>query len=164
MPTPAEAGATNALDNPLGDRFSLQELQQVIPSARFRIRPRHVEAAEGVGAYHCASAFPVYIKISYKELLASLADFVGIFAEYRACQTILGIVRELDGVIEIAGLGYGQHRTEDLLLKEARLRIYVGDHGRLDEIPVADARRTSRDEPSLFLAHLYVIQEKAPSA
>src|SRR5258707_133531 len=101
MPTPA--GATNASDNPFRDRFRLQKLQQVIRSPRFRIRPRHVEAAEGVGADHRAGAFPVYVQISYKEPLTSLPDFVGVSAKYRACQAVLGIVREFDGVIEIPG-------------------------------------------------------------
>ena len=47
-----------------GDRFGLQEKQQIVLPAGFGIRARHVEAAEGVRADHRAGALAVQIQIA----------------------------------------------------------------------------------------------------
>ncbi len=43
----------------LADRFRLGEEIEVIRAARFGIRPRHIEAAEGIGADHRAGALTI---------------------------------------------------------------------------------------------------------
>ena len=62
----------------------------------------------------------------------------------RAGQAELGVVGDLQRVVEIARLDHGQHRAEDFFLRELRLRRDVGDHGGLDEVAVAGERARRR--------------------
>ncbi len=61
-------------------------------------------------------------------------------------------------MIEIASLGHRQHRAENFFLENARLRIDVRDHRRLDEVSVARSRVAARDQPAFPLAGLDVIE------
>src|SRR6476469_10884797 len=46
-----------------GNRFRLDELQQIIRTARLGICPRHIEAAERVCPHHRAGTFAINIQI-----------------------------------------------------------------------------------------------------
>jgi hypothetical protein len=45
-------------------------------------------------------------------MIASLFDLLGILAEHSAGEPVLGIVRQLQRMIEIARLGHRQHRPK----------------------------------------------------
>src|ERR1700722_19850159 len=107
--------------NLLGNRFGLQELEQVIRAARFGIRSRHIEPTKRMGAPHGARALAIDVQVAHEELLARLADFLPVVGVNRARQSIFGIVRQFQRMIEIARLGHRQHRTKNLLLEDTSL-------------------------------------------
>ena len=76
----------------------------------------------------------------------ALSIFGAIVRIHGAGEPVFGIVGELHGVIEIPGFGHGQHRSENLFLKNASLRIDIGNHGWLDEVTVARRGATACDQ------------------
>jgi hypothetical protein len=69
---------------PLGDRFRLKELEEIVGSTGFRIRSRHIEAAKRMSADHRAGTFAIDIQISYKEPVSRLRDFFVVVREHSA--------------------------------------------------------------------------------
>jgi hypothetical protein len=55
---------------------------------------------------------------------------------YPRGQPVAGIVGEVDGFVEVAGLYDGEDGTEDLLLRCLRAVVHVGDDGRGDVVTV----------------------------
>jgi hypothetical protein len=60
--------------------------------------------------------------------LAGPLDMVG---EHGAVQTVDGVVGDPHRVVLVLGRDDGQHRAEDLLLRDHRLVVHVAEHGRL---------------------------------
>ena len=54
--------------------------------------------------------------------------------EQAAGQAILGVVGDRHGLLEIVGLDEGQHRAEDLLLRQPRVGRNIGEDRRLHEV------------------------------
>jgi hypothetical protein len=128
MPSPPEPVASVRVCASVAG-LGLQEQQQVIRTARFGVRSGHVEAAEGVRADHGAGAFPVEIQVADVEALLGFPQMFGVIGEDRAGQPVLRIVGQFQGVLEVVGLGDGQHRAENLLLEDAVLGLDVGNDG-----------------------------------
>src|SRR6185312_5253346 len=61
---------------------------------------------------------------------------------------------------EIARLGDGQNRAENLFLKNSRFRIDIGDGRRLDEIAITFARCAAGNEASFFFADFDVVEDR----
>src|SRR4051794_4442343 len=108
---------------------------------------------------HSACAFPVDIKITHKELTFGLVHFSRIGAEDCASQTVLGIIGELQGVIEVLCFGDGKNGTENLFLEDTRFRTDISNDYWLDEISFASDFLTASDEPSFGLADFDVFQD-----
>src|SRR5258708_13291375 len=90
------------------------------------------------------------------------ADIAGPYACDKAIDTV---IRFGDKVFFRAERDCGQHRTEDLFLRDAHLRIDIGEHRRLNEVTPAQAfgSLAARDEaPARFVTHAAVTQYPFP--
>ena len=67
-------------------------------------------------------------------------------------------------MVEVARLGDGQDRSEDLFLEDARLGVDVGDDGRLDEVAVARAAAPPATQAAFLLADLDVVEDRLARA
>src|SRR5262249_50519536 len=63
-------------------------------------------------------------------------------------------------MIEIARLGYSQHRAENFFLKDSSFGINVGDHRGLDEIPVSRSCVATCDKTPFAFSGLDVIENR----
>jgi hypothetical protein len=112
-----------------GDGFSLHELQQVVRPAGLRIGPDILNPPK-----RCAPTMaPVHLRLIYRfptKNSSRALDFLPIVGIHRAGQPVLGIVGQLQRMVEIASLGHRQHRSENLFLKmrafESTSAITVG--------------------------------------
>ena len=82
----------------------------------------------------------------------------------RAGQAVLGVVGDRQRVVEVLRLDHGQHRSEDLFLREACHRVDIGDHGGLDEVAVARRALAAGDQAAFLLADLDVIEDRLHGA
>src|ERR1043166_3095830 len=139
------------------DRLRLQEEAEVIAAARFRVGARHVEAAERMDADQRAGALAVQIQIADEELLTGALELLLVVGEDGAGEAELRVVRDPQRVFEVLRFADREHRTEDLFLRDRRLRVDVGDDGRLDEVALLVAHVAAGDETSLTLAALDVL-------
>jgi hypothetical protein len=109
-------------------------------------------------AHHGAGALAIDVEVADEEFGGgAFRIFRLIVGVDRAGQPVLGVVGQFQRMIEVRALRHRQHRAEDLFLENARLRIDVGNHGRLDEIAVAFRRPAARDQPAFFLAGLDIV-------
>src|SRR5208283_2227340 len=156
----ARLRADSALSSLGRDRFGLQELEQVIGAAGLGIGAGHVEAAEGMAADQGAGAFAVEVQVADEEALLGGVDPGRVAGVDGAGEAVLGIVGELQRVVEITGAGHGQDGSEDLLLEEARFRVDVGDEGGLNEIAVAGSGSAAGEQAPLVLPDLDVVEDR----
>ena len=159
-PLTAAGTAALRLADLLSYRFGLREQVQVVGAAGLGICARHVEAAEGVRADHRSGAFAVDVQVADVELVDGAVDLVAGLGVDRAGQAELGVVGDLEGVVEAASFDHGQHGAEDLFLLELRLRRDVGEDRGLDEIAFAGSALAAGEEASVFLALLDVFEDR----
>jgi len=119
------------------DRLGLEEQQQIVVTAGFRVGAAHIEAAEGLPADQRASALPIEVEVADEELVfgplqPQLAPRVR-----RPGESELGSVGDRERVVGVARLDDRQLCPENLFLRDSRVGRDVGHHGRLDEVPVA---------------------------
>src|SRR5215831_11393730 len=74
----------------------------------------------------------------------------------RAGQPILGVIGDMQGIVEVFGFDYCQHGSEDLFLGDARMGVYVSDYGWFDEVAWAMMTATGNDA-AFFFADLDVV-------
>src|SRR5262249_6145241 len=131
-----------------------------VRAARLGVSAGHVEAAEGMCADHGAGAFAVEIEIARLEFIARALQLFARTGVNGAGQPELGVVGDVERVIEIARLDYGQHRPEDLFLSQPRGGSDVSNDSGLDEVALArlPGRTAAVNEPAFLLADLDVIQ------
>ena len=99
--TTAAGTAALRLADLLSYRFGLREQVQVIRAAGLRIGARHVEAAEGMRADHRAGALAVDVQVADVELADGAVDLVARLGVDRAGQAELGVVGDLERVVEV---------------------------------------------------------------
>src|SRR3989338_8120269 len=116
-----------------------------------RIRSRHIEAPERMHADERPSDLPVDVEIADVERLLRLFHPLPVFRPHSACQTEFGVVRDLEGLIEIIRLDDSEYGTEDLFLSNRRLGTDIGDHRRTDEITIPRRLCATRHKLSPFL-------------
>src|SRR5260370_436284 len=61
---------------------------------------------------------------------------IDVFGENRGRKPVPHAVGDLYGVVESATFDHRYNRTEDFLLCDPHIRLYLGEHGRLYEITV----------------------------
>src|SRR5216683_1759541 len=79
-----------SLHNLLADTFPLREEVEIVWSAGFRIGAGHVEAAEGMRAYHRSRALAIQVEVAYVELAHGAIEFLARTGVDGAGQTELG--------------------------------------------------------------------------
>src|SRR5690606_10782635 len=118
---------------PFGDALALREEQQVVRATGLGVGAAHVEAAEGLYADEGAGALAVEIEVAAVEVLGGALDALAVLREERAGEAELGVVGDLHGVVVVLRLDEGEDGAEDLLLRDGRLRVNIGDNGVGDE-------------------------------
>src|SRR5579875_2352911 len=109
-------------------------------------------------ADHSAGALAIDVEIAYEEAFLRLLGLVRVIREDRSGQAVLGVIGKFECVLKIASFRHRENRAEDLLLKDARFRIYVGDNRRFYEIAVALGQFATSDQAAFFLAGLDVAE------
>src|SRR5699024_8203938 len=66
---------------------------------------------------------------------AGTVDGVLVAGPHTGAETVVGVVGDLDGLIEIGEGGHGEHRSEDLLTEDPHA-IGAAEDGRLDVVAV----------------------------
>ena len=84
-----------------------------------------------------ARAFAIDVEIADVEFAFGNFDLLARAGINRAGEAELSIIGDFEPVLEVPRLDDRQHRAENLLLLQLRLRLNVGDHSWLDEEPFA---------------------------
>src|SRR5208283_4199529 len=114
-----------------------------------------------MGSYHRSRALAVEVEIAYVELAHGAIELLARTGIDRAGQAKLGVIGDLQGVIEVARFDHHQHRPKDFFLLELRLRRNVSNYGGLNEITFSSFRvaRAAGDQASIFFADLDIAQD-----
>src|SRR2546425_7606151 len=152
-------GRRRLLSDDLRDRLGLREEQQIIRAARLAVRPRHVEASEGVDTDQRSRALAVDVEVARVAQPLRLLDMLRPVRVHRSRQTVLRPVGDLDRLVEVLRRNEGKDGPEDLLLSDPRVGSDVRDHGRLDEETWSRTLATAGNEAPLSPAELYVVED-----
>src|SRR5690606_20784859 len=79
-----------------------------------------------------------------------------IASEYSAGQPVDCIVDDSQALREVADFDRGEHGTENFFLSQARARIYIPEHRRLDEVSLGVEPLAARQQLTFALAVLEV--------
>src|SRR5581483_2340777 len=109
-------------------------------------------------ADHSSRALAVDVQIADVEFLDRAINLVARTGVDGAGQSELGIVGDLERMIEAASLDHREHRSEDFFLLKLRLCRDVGDNRRLDEVALSRKSLAAGDEASIFLPLLDVAE------
>ena len=93
-----------------------------------------------------ARAFTIEIQIADMKFTTSAFQLRLVVCVDGSGQTILRIVGDSQGVVEIICANDGQHRPEDFLLLDGRARFDIGNHGRFDEETLLAVRASARED------------------
>src|SRR5215469_500694 len=88
-------------------------------------------------AHDRTRALAIDVQIADVELTLGILDLVRRQRISRTRESELGVVGDFDTVLEVARLDDGEHRAEDLFLRNGRFGTYIRDDGRLHEVAVA---------------------------
>src|SRR5262245_36493413 len=83
--------------------------------------------------HHRAGAFAVDVKIADVELALRAFDALAVARIERAGQAVDRVVGYGQRFVDVLGLNDGEHRPEDLFLRDVGFRVNVGDDGRRNE-------------------------------
>src|SRR5277367_4894333 len=119
-----------------------------------------------MGADHGAGALAVDVEVADVEFADGTIDLVLRTGVDRAGQAELGVVCNLECVIEVLRLDYGQYRAKDFFLLKLRLGFDVGNDRGLDEIAFASilGQTTAGDQAPVFLAVLDIFEDRLHGA
>jgi hypothetical protein len=120
----------------------------------------NLRAAEGMNARECFGALPVDVEVADVKASACLGHAVAIRREQRPGQPELGVVRDLEGMLEVACARDREHRPEDLFLRDPCAWMDVAEDGRLDVVAALE-RSTSEQECSLVAADVDVVEHSS---
>src|SRR5262245_57227499 len=106
-----------------------------------------------------AGAFSIEVKVADVEIAFSSLDAFAVSRIESAGQPIDRVIGYRQGLVEILRFDAGEHRTEDLLLRDSRFRIDIGDDRRIDEIAFAGELvfAVSHDEAPFLLPDLDIL-------
>src|ERR1700690_91836 len=88
--------------------FRLGKEVEVVGATGLGIGAGHVEAAEGVRAYHRSRAFAVQVEVAYMKLAHGAVEFLARTGVDGTGESELGVVGDFEGVIEVARLDHYQ--------------------------------------------------------
>src|SRR5450756_2128385 len=115
----------------------LEELQQVVRPARLRADAAHLEAAERLALDERSGDAAVDVEIADAVIAQEPLEGSRAAADEAAGEGVLDAVGDGQRLVYVGGLQDGDHETEDLLLRDDRVRPHVdADVGR-DEIAAA---------------------------
>src|SRR5579863_2177451 len=109
-------------------------------------------------ADHRARALTIEIKIADVEAFASLFQLLRILRINSAGKPKFRAVRDFQRVIEVPGLDNRENWAKNLFLSDARLRIDVRDHRRLNEVTITRRAIAADEYASFFLPNVDVAE------
>src|SRR6185369_1153639 len=92
---------------------------------------------------------PVDIDVPSSNLARRTCDVPRRTGEDTGGERVAGVVRQCDGVIEVAGPQHGDHGTEQLVAGDLRAGWIVDFDERRADVPAALGRLTTQKDPAL---------------
>ena len=132
--TAAYRWSADCYSEPLYHRPGKHVQRQVVGAAGLRVGAGEAEAAERLHTDERAGDGAVEVEVAGLELGAGLLQVIAVFGVDAAGETVGGVVGYTQGLVEVAGLVYGEDGTKDLLLRYPRLRINLAEDGGFDEV------------------------------
>mmetsp|Transcript_3255 Transcript_3255/g.13186 ORF Transcript_3255/g.13186 Transcript_3255/m.13186 type:complete len:205 (-) Transcript_3255:763-1377(-) len=165
--------AASSLDHPgrepptlrvLADYIRLNERRQIILAAGLlRPHPTHTSSPERLPAHQGSRGITVDVQVADLEFLAHRLDVARRPRVQRARQLVVRVIGQIDGVVDFARLGDGEHGTKDLRAPQVNWRVPVdGEDVRGHVVPPGHefgarrGRHAREDEPGAVFGSLVV--------
>src|SRR5690242_9848053 len=109
-----------------------------------------------MNSYQRARTFAIEVQVTDMVLFLGPLDALGVLRVERPRQSVLRIIGDMQRVFKVFRLNHRQHRSENLLLGDACMWVYIGKHGWLDKVARA-MMTTACHEATLVLAYLDIV-------
>ena len=108
---------------------------------------------------HGAGALAIEVEVADVEAAFGVGDLAFVAGVHGARESVFGVVGDGECIVPVAGFDHREHRAEDFLLRDLRLRGDVGHHRGLDEIAWSRCGAPTGHHTTLALAGFDVLED-----